>query len=79
MRPKYTSSAEAVAEALNARDCFDFEYTPLEGDVLTLSQPGGGRPLRFRYTDAWALDYSTSLTGWRSQMVALNRGCIEQP
>ena len=59
---------ERVLEQLNAGACFDFDYVPQEGDVLTLEHES--KRYRFRFEAAgWTLDRSTALTGWRAQMV----------
>lgn len=76
MRPRFNSADRSIQATVLAgleRGCFDFDYTPTEGDVLRLRL--NGRRLRFRYADGtWAADMSTSLTGWRSQMVPMGEG-----
>lgn len=80
MRPRYGDSAAQICAQLNARPCFDFDFEPQLDDVLILRQPEGQQRLRFRFGRAgWALDESTSLTGWRAQMVPLQRGCVAEP
>ena len=80
MMPRFSAeeqTMQSVAVAGLARGCFDFDYTPADGDVLRLRL--AGRWYRFRFTrDAWEADRSTSLTGWRSQMVAVQRGKLGQ-
>jgi hypothetical protein len=66
---------QATVLAGLARGCFDFDYTPLSGDVLSLSL--SGRRLRFRHDGGeWSIDESTHLASWRAQMVTLNSGKI---
>lgn len=80
VRPRYGDDAAEICAQLNARPCFDFDYTPQPGDVLILAQPDDQPQLRFRYGGgAWSLDESTRLTGWREQMVPLQHGCIAEP
>ncbi len=60
-----------VVAKLEEGTCFDFEYAPEVGDVLTLRWPARrNQRVRFRFeSEGWTVDKSTSLTGWRSQMV----------
>lgn len=52
---------------LNDGSAFDWDYSPLPGDVLILR--GIGRhALRFRFDGQWEQDTSNPLEGWRSQM-----------
>lgn len=67
------SRIDAALEALDAGTCFDFDYTPEEGDVIVL-RAMEGRTLRFRFMDGWSLDESTPFTPWRDQMVETQHG-----
>ena len=79
LRPRFNEDeAQLQQQVLDglARGCFDFEYAPRDGDVLKLRS--GERWFRFRYQrDQWSIDLSTSLTGWRAQMVPMTRGKID--
>lgn len=77
MMPKYSDREqeclEKVLAQLNEGACFDFDYAPRRGDVLTLKHQS--KRYRFRFEAAgWTLDRSTSLTGWRAQMVRAKTG-----
>ncbi|MFT5680076.1 MAG: hypothetical protein ACI8RZ_000981 [Myxococcota bacterium] len=76
MRPRFSDTDRTLQATVLAgltRGCFDFDYTPTEGDVLRLKLDG--RRLRFRFDDGhWSIDDSTSLTGWRGQMVPMGEG-----
>lgn len=76
MVPRFSAreqTMQAVAIAGLSRGCFDFDYAPVDGDVLRLRL--SGKWYRFRYSrEAWEADRSTSLTGWRGQMVAMQKG-----
>lgn len=77
MMPRFNNeeqSMQAVVIAGLARGCFDFDYTPTSGDVLRLRL--AERWYRFRYDSGWKVDRSTSLTGWRTQMVPLQQGKV---
>ena len=78
--PRYSSKENDQIEFflfhLNSRNCFDFDYDKREGDVLSLKI--GPRQFRFRVQQAtWNIDLSTSLHGWRRQMVRERIGFIE--
>lgn len=65
---------QTMAEALNAENCFDFDYTPQESDVLAL-RVGKTKWFRYRFDGrAWKLDTSHPFTPWRTQMVHHSRG-----
>ena len=76
MMPRFNAAEQDMqAVAINGltRGCFDFDYTPTTGDVLKLRLEQ--RWYRFRFSGReWQVDRSTSLTGWRGQMVAIDRG-----
>ena len=72
MIPRYTDAEQScldlVVAKLDEGSCFDFDYTPRDGDVLILRHES--KRYRFRFTGRkWTIDKSTVLTGWRSQMV----------
>ena len=75
--PRYTDAEQSclalVIAKLDDGSCFDFDYTPRDGDVLILRHET--KRYRFRFAgQAWELDDSTSLTGWRAQMVREKTG-----
>ena len=65
---------QAVVLAGLTRGCFDFEHIPTSGDVLKLRLAETW--YRFRYEQGWQIDQSTSLTGWRAQMVPVQQGTL---
>ena len=72
--PRYSDDEQACLDQVIAKldegSCFDFEYTPRAGDVLTLRWKARKKRVRFRFErGGWTVDRSTSLTGWRAQMV----------
>lgn len=79
LMPRYTQKEKQqrkrIIDELNAGNCFDFDYTPAEHDVLTLK--ASGRIHRFRIENGrWTLDKSNALTGWRAQMCQINNGKV---
>lgn len=70
-----------IVDALNDRNCFDFEYAPQVNDVLRLTYQGCEhrfiyrRPLLAR-CPRWIVDTSNGLTSWRTQMVFHKRGSL---
>lgn len=77
--PRFSSAQQQtqqlILDRLAAGTAFDFEFSPLPEDVLVLKLPG--KVYRFRYErGGWQIDLSTSLAGWREQMVRLDRGCL---
>ena len=81
MAPRFSKTEvdwlEHMTTALQA-GCFDFDYTPCSGDVLTLRR--SDRWYRFRFTEqGWTVDRSNALTGWRAQMVRTAHGRLERP
>ena len=82
MVPRFTAAEQElqtrIIAALDDGSCFDFPYTPVEHDVLSLRV--AERQFRFRFSQGtWQIDRSTSLTGWRSQMVEQNQGVLSEP
>ena len=68
---------QLVCLALNDGTCFDFDYVRQEGDVLKLKIKQ--RWFRYRVVNGlWRVDESTSLAGWRAQMVADKYG-VQKP
>ena len=66
-----------IIKSLNQGDCFDFEYEAEAGDVLSMKLQN--RNFRFRFSGKeWEVDKSTSLTGWRSQMILSKKGKLER-
>jgi hypothetical protein len=77
LMPRYSvqeQSMQAVVLAGLAHGCFDFDYTPTSGDVLRLRL--AEKWYRFRYEQGWQVDQSTSLTGWRAQMMSVQQGTL---
>lgn len=76
MIPRYTAAEQSclaqVIAKLDDGSCFDFDYIPRDGDVLILRHES--KRYRFRFTGRWKVDESTSLTGWRAQMVREKTG-----
>ncbi len=76
------ATRESLLEALREGSCFDFEYEPADGDVLSVWIGSDPQPLRFRYLTSlgsagWTIDSSSGLTHWRSQMVEVRSGPLE--
>ena len=58
-------------DLLNKGACFDFDYTPTEGEVLRMKFED--KWYRYRVDNGiWIVDKSTRLTSWRAQMVYEN-------
>ena len=69
---------DMIAATLDQGDCFDFSYAPQDGDVLKIKS--GERWYRLLFeAGRWGRDESTSLTGWRAQMVPHLDGCVKHP
>ena len=71
-----------ICTDLNNRNCFDFVYTKSEGDVLSVSITDAvdrsEKWFRFRVVgNVWIQDCSSSLDGWRRQMVLDKLGFVQ--
>jgi hypothetical protein len=76
--PEEAVLVDMIAGALDQGDCFDFSYAPQDGDVLKIKS--GERWYRLLFeAGRWGRDESTSLTGWRGQMVPHLDGCVKHP
>ena len=65
-----------ILEAINSRNCFDFEYSPQKNDNLHI-RLSSGRVLSFRYkSDCWQVDKSDRFASWKSKLERLNDGKI---
>lgn len=56
--PPYNSKqrfilVDKIREQLNARNCFDFDYKPEEGDALVITQSDTGKEYAFTFKDGW--------------------------
>lgn len=67
-----------VAQALNERNCFDFEYQPQEDDFLSIRTKRENIWFAFRYKKGrWQEDNSTKFNSWRQQLEQYKVGIVE--
>ena len=71
-----TSWMAMLTTALDGGRCFDFDYAPQDGDVLKIRSSERWYRLR-RMSGHWQWYRSTSLTGWRAQMVPHSQGRVQ--
>ncbi|CAA6809794.1 MAG: Unknown protein [uncultured Aureispira sp.] len=68
--------AETV-QALNQRNCFDFDYQPKEDDFLQIKTGENNLWLAFRYQKGlWKADSSTKFSSWRQQLEMQEEGFV---
>jgi hypothetical protein len=68
-----------ILTLLNKENAFDFDYKGEEDDFLRLRiDKANNRWVAFRFVaGGWTNDTSTSLSSWRSQLVALDKGKLK--
>lgn len=65
-------------QALNQRNCFDFDYQPQEDDFLKIKSSAYDLWMAFRYQKGlWQADSSTKFNAWRQQLEKHQKGSIE--
>ncbi len=69
--------AESIVKQLNEQDCFDFEYTPVEGDCLKIQQNFIGSPfISFLFREgAWRVDWYKPFT---AEVKLLQDGLVKE-
>ena len=84
--PRYSEKEmdiiQFICTDLNKRNCFDFAYVKSEGDVLSIGISDTVEHIkkwfRFRVVgNVWVQDRSSSLDGWRRQMVTDKSGFVQ--
>ena len=71
-----------IEEQLNQKNCFDFDYSPMEDDLLKIKRKKEG-PIRwyiYRFVKGlWQKDESTGLDGSRSKHQYYKNGTVTTP
>ena len=71
-----------IEEQLNQKNCFDFDYSPMEDDLLKIKRKKEG-PIRwytYRFIKGlWQKDESTGLDGSRSKHQYYKNGIVTTP
>ena len=82
--PRFSNEEQSIKETilkqLQAGNCFDFDYQAQEDDFLKIKLDADNFLWgAFRFVDGcWTDDNSTSLDGWRSQLVDYDKGKIKE-
>lgn len=73
------STKQIILQKLQEANCFDFDYQAQEDDFLSIKiDSKNNHWAAFRFVEGkWVDDNSTSLDGWRSQLVDYNKGKIK--